>query len=196
MIILIGLAGTVYYSFKIYAGLSLSPPAPVVAIQEQAVPAVPPVTNIKALPKSNATRLLAPAIDLDAPVDMVGREADGTLEVPERFDRAGQYKFAPTPGEIGPAVIAGHVDSIRGPAIFADIYKLKPGNKIIVERKDGTTARFKVTKVQNYEQNNFPVNDVYGNTNNAQLRLISCGGTFNLLTQRYSENTVVYASLI
>lgn len=147
------------------------------------------------LPASNATHIEIPAIALDAEVVGVGKHPDGTLEVPSDYSKVGQYLLGPTPGELGPAIIDGHVDSYKGIAVFWRLRELKPGDSINIVRQDGKIAVFKVNAVEEYSQSAFPTEKVYGNINHAGLRLITCGGSFDLLTRHYNKNTVVYASL-
>jgi sortase (surface protein transpeptidase) len=115
--------------------------------------------------------------------------------MPDGFDFAGWYQYGPTPGELGPAVVVGHVDSTQGIAIFWRLRELLPGDEIYIDRQDGTTATLKVDDIQQYSQDQFPTDKVYGNIDHAGLRLITCGGTFSTVTHHYSDNTVVYASL-
>lgn len=150
----------------------------------------------KYLPKSDPVRLRAPAIKLDTALSAIGKNPDGTMEVPKDHHVAGWYSFGPTPGEKGPAVITGHVNSYLGPSVFANLSKLKKGQTIEVKRADGTTAKFKVNGVKQFSQKAFPTEQVYGNIEHAGLRLITCGGNFNYLTRQYSDNTVVFASYI
>ncbi len=120
----------------------------------------------------------------------------GELEVPKDFDTPGWFTPGPTPGQLGPAVIAGHVDSKAGPAVFFKLGALKPGAKVIVGRKDGTTATFSIDRVEQYPKDQFPTDKVYGPTNRAELRLITCGGTFDRSIGHYRDNIVAYAHLV
>ena len=121
---------------------------------------------------------------------------DGALEVPRDFDRAGWFTPGPTPGQFGPAVIAGHVDSTTGPAVFYRLGALKPGATVTVGRQDGSMATFVVDKVERYAKDQFPRSKLYGNTTNrAELRLITCGGRFDQATGHYRDNIVAYAHL-
>lgn len=149
-----------------------------------------------AFARSAPSRLRVPAIELETTFEApLGLNDDQTIEVPDSYTEVGWYKLGPTPGEIGPAVILGHVDSYEGPAIFYDIRDLKEGDEIFVDREDGTTAVFEVVKKEQYSQNNFPTELVYGPTLGAELRLITCIGIYSHGTQRYSHNLVVYAKL-
>lgn len=140
--------------------------------------------------------LIIDKINLQATfVEPLDLEADRTIEVPDSYEKVGWYKHGATPGEIGPAVILGHVDSIHGPAVFYSLPQLEPGDQIKVKRADGTVAVFAVTELKQYNQNNFPTEEVYGAIDYAGLRLVTCTGIFNHWQQRYSHNLVVYARL-
>lgn len=117
----------------------------------------------------------------------------GELAAPEDFGQAGWYEDGPTPGNPGPSVIAGHVDSRDGPAIFFRLRELRPGDAVQVSRSDGTTARFAVTGVERYPKAAFPTQRVHGPTPDRALRLITCGGSFDQAKRSYRDNVVVYA---
>jgi hypothetical protein len=187
----IGITGLAYCVITV-----LNPPALQTPYYAAAAIPVEPNAINHSLPASDATKLEIPAIGLSARVELVGRHSDGTIEVPPDVTVAGQYRFAPTPGELGPAIIVGHVDTYKGPAVFWYLRDLKPGQIIKVSRVDGKTAKFKINKIKDFPQNDFPTQDVYGDIDYAGLRLITCGGTFNYLSNRYSNNTVVFASLV
>lgn len=125
----------------------------------------------------------------------------GTIEVPPlgntpETNEAAWFDDSPTPGEVGPSVIEGHIDSAyQGPSVFFRLGALVPGDTIDVTLADGTVAVFTVTGVRQYPKTGFPTQVVYGNTNFAALRLITCGGTFDYTTHQYLANTVVFASL-
>ena len=138
-----------------------------------------------------------PSIDVhsDRLVDLAYTDA-GELEVPTDFDLPGWFSPGPTPGQFGPAVIAGHVDSKKRPAVFYRLRDLKPGATVEVGRADGTTAIFTIDKVEQYPKKEFPTSKVYGNTTNrAELRLITCGGSLDRQTGHYRDNIVAYAHL-
>jgi sortase (surface protein transpeptidase) len=137
--------------------------------------------------------LIIPAIGVQASVVDLGLTATGTLQVPSSTAVAGWYTGSPRPGAIGPAVIAGHVDSRVGPGVFFRLSALRPGNQVYIRRADGTLAVFRVTAVQAYAKDKFPTAAVYGPAPNAELRLITCGGTFDPALGSYLGNTVVYA---
>jgi sortase (surface protein transpeptidase) len=140
------------------------------------------------------TSLEIPDIGLATDLITLGKNDDGTLATPDRYDIAGWYTLSPTPGEIGPAVIVGHVDNYLGPAVFFYLKDLQPGQSIYVNRTDGSRVRFTVDRVELVDQQNFPTQQVYGNIDYAGLRLITCGGDFDPLTGHYLSNTVVYAT--
>lgn len=147
--------------------------------------------------RSAPTHLSIPAIDLEADFEApLGLRADQTVEVPALYTTVGWYKHGATPGEVGTAVILGHVDSYQGPAVFFNLKQLKVGDVIKVNREDGTTATFIVDEIGRYSRANFPTERVYGQTNTPTLRLITCTGTFNYGKQEYSHNLVIYASLV
>jgi sortase (surface protein transpeptidase) len=135
-----------------------------------------------------------PSIGVRAPLVRLGLNSDRTLEVPKDFGDAGWWAGGPRPGERGPAVIAGHVDSYTGPAIFYRLRELRPGDAVVVLRRDGTRARFTVQRSEQYPKDRFPTARVYGQTPGPALRLITCGGEFDDSTGHYLDNTVVYAA--
>ena len=128
----------------------------------------------------------------------LGLNADGTIAVPplRRNAPAGWYRYLPTPGEVGPAVILGHVDTARdGPAVFYRLHELRPGDTVTVRRADGSTAVFTVRQVAEYPKSAFPAQTVYGSVDYPALRLITCGGSFDQTHRQYRTNVVVYATL-
>jgi hypothetical protein len=148
------------------------------------------------LSRSVPTRIRISSIDLDTALSQVGLKADGSLQVPSDPYMAGWYQGSPTPGEIGPAVIDGHVDQVGGIAIFWRLRDLKPGDIIEIDRSDDSTAKFQVTSLEQFTQDNFPTHKVYGNVNFAGIRLITCGGIFNAQTGHYSDNIVAFGALV
>ena len=139
-----------------------------------------------------------PAIGVHTPLISLGLQPNGTVEVPplDRDAPAGWYKNLATPGEAGPAVILGHVDSARdGPAVFYRLRELQPGDRLSVGRADGSRVRFVVRSVARYSKKNFPTAAVYGPRPGAELRLVTCGGSFDALRGHYRDNIVVYAAM-
>lgn len=161
---------------------------------------LPAASTPRVLPISVPVRIAIPAIAVASPLLQLGQAADGSLEVPQpgpHYDDAGWYRYSPTPGALGPAVIVGHVDSAHGgPSVFYRLGALRPHDRISVTRVDGTVAVFAVDDVQRFAKAAFPTKLVYGNTPNAALRLITCGGPFDRRTGRYLDNVVVRASLV
>jgi hypothetical protein len=169
------------------AGTAPAPVAgagPVVPARQPAPTAVPP------------TRVRVPVIGLDSGLVDLGLDASGALEAPADFATAGWYAGGPAPGDVGPAVLAGHVDSSRGPAVFFRLRELTPGDAVLVDRADGSTATFAVTRVERHPKDAFPTAAVYGPTADAQLRLVTCGGDFDRSVGSYEDNVVVFARLV
>lgn len=152
------------------------------------------------LPSSRPVSILIPAIGVRSPIQELGLDQDGTLQVPQpgpHYNEAAWCDCSPTPGQRGPSVILGHVDSAsQGPSVFFKLGALRPGDLVIVDRTDGVAATFKVTGVRRYLKDAFPTAVVYGNTPDAQLRLITCGGSFDHGTGHYVDNVVVFATLV
>ncbi len=140
-------------------------------------------------------RVRIPSIDVDAPMGALGLNADGTLEVPP-YDAAGWYQGRPKPGDAGAAVIAAHVDSTTGPAVFYHLSSLAPGDVVTVDYDDGTSVDFAVGSMQSYPKSEFPTEAVYGPTDGPELRLITCGGSFDRQSHSYLDNVVVWATAI
>lgn len=148
------------------------------------------------LPRSQPTKITIDSVGISAPIISVGKLKDKTMETPYSRTNTGWYKYSPTPGEKGPSVIVGHVDWIDGPAVFYNLKSVKKGAKVVVTRKDGKKAVFKTYKTEQYSQNKFPTKKVYGNTDESELRLITCSGEFDRTTYTYNKNIVVYAKLV
>jgi hypothetical protein len=174
-----------------------APHRAVTVIAPPAVPAGGAVPDI-ALGPSAPVSLDVPAIGVHSSLLRLGLNFDGTVEVPPLDSpEAGWYENSPTPGEQGPAVILGHVDSARtGPGIFFDLRTVLPGDGITVGRADGTSVAFRVDRVATYPKNAFPTAAVYGDIDHAGLRLITCGGHFDQAARSYEDNIVVYASAV
>ena len=157
--------------------------------------AVAPVSVAAAAPPPKPVLLTIPAIGVKAPIITLGLNRNGTLQVPKTTTVVGWYTNSPRPGAIGSAIIAGHVDSRSGPGVFFWLRAMHPGERIYVRRADGTLAVFTVTVVRLYAKSQFPTAMVYGAVPDAELRLITCGGTFDYATGSYLSNVVVYARL-
>jgi len=173
------------------------PPAP--APPQPAPPppgaAPAPVRSVGAVPASRPLVVQIPRIGVDSEIVDLALNRDRTLQVPD-FGSAGWYVHAPTPGEVGPAIVAAHVSSRRGPDVFARLAELVPGDEVRVRRQDGTTAVFRVDGIERVPKDAFPTDRVYGDIGHAGLRLITCGGGFNRSTGHFRDNVIVYASLV
>ncbi|WP_327043651.1 class F sortase [Microbispora sp. NBC_01189] len=142
-------------------------------------------------------KLSIPSIGVKARVGSVGVQKSGVIQAPplNRPSLTGWYRFGPAPGDQGPAIILGHVNTRKGAAVFSRLRELKRGNKIAVLRADGKTAIFTVDGIEQVSKSAFPTKRVYGNTITSSLRLITCGGVFNAKEHSYTDNIVVYATL-
>jgi LPXTG-site transpeptidase (sortase) family protein len=155
-------------------------------------PITAPVQQSSA-PVSLPVALTIPSIGVQTSLVHLGLTAAGALQVPPSTAVAGWFTGSPRPGATGSAVIAGHIDSRAGPGVFFRLSSLRAGDEVYVRRADGTLAVFRVTTVSQYAKDKFPTAAVYGATPDAELRLITCGGTFDYDTGSYLSNTVVYA---
>lgn len=194
----------VYHSFDSSgADAAPGPPAAVApafsaqpADPQTAAPIVPPHA-VLSLPASPPTRLTIRKIGVNAPFTPLAMNAAGVLQPPPASNRnlAGWYQGGPTPGEIGNAIVAGHVDTKTGPAVFFLLAYLKKGDTADITRADGTVATFTVDDVETFSKGAFPDQQVYGDTPDAELRIITCGGAFDRKKQDYEANVVVFAHL-
>jgi hypothetical protein len=138
-------------------------------------------------------RLRIPAAGVDTPLERLGRAADGTMGLPSRPAVAGWYAEGPRPGQPGPAVVVGHVDTGSGPGVFFRLAELRRGDPVSVERADGSTARFRVTRLTRVPKSRFPTEAVYAPSLEPSLRLVTCGGTFERAVGHYRDNVIVFA---
>ena len=134
-----------------------------------------------------------PAIGVKSALDTLALDPAGVLRPPATAARAGWYAKGTVPGQPGPAVIAGHVDSRSGPGVFFKLRLLKPGALVVVALDGGTSVRFRVTAVRTYPKDRFPTLEVYGPTPGPELRLITCGGDFDRRAASYLDNVVAFA---
>lgn len=141
-------------------------------------------------------QLRIPSIEVTAPVIPLDLRDDGAIEVPVDVDDSGWWRDGPEPGERGPAVILGHVDSYTGPGVFARLTELEPGDLIHVDRDDGTSVTYRVTDANQYDKESFPTEVVYGPTDHAVLRLVTCGGDFDRAARSYLANYIVFAEMV
>lgn len=163
------------------------PPANASAVSDGAVPA--------ASATSPPVELAIPVIGVDTRLEGVRLDPDGSLAAPTDFDHAGWYSDGPAPGAAGaPAVIVGHVDSTKGPAVFYRLRDLRVGDPILFRRADGTTVKLVVYKTAQFAKSAFPAPSVYAATGQPEVRLITCTGEFDKATGHYLGNFVVFAA--
>lgn len=177
------------------AGGTAAPRVPDAVPPPGPAPSPAPAEQAVAAPVSVAI----PAIDVRSDLVRLGTNGDGTVEVPPlaEDDQGGWYERGPAPGAVGPAVILGHVDSQEwGPGIFFDLGALRAGDEVAVTREDGSVATFAVDRVERHRKDDFPTIEVYGNTDDAQLRLITCGGDFDSAVRSYEDNVIAFATLV
>ena len=171
-----------------------APPAPS-APSASAGSTAEPFTAVREIERAPVPeRLRVPSLGVDAPVGPVGKAADGTVEVPTRWEDVGWFDGGARPGEDGPAVLLGHVDSKAGPAVFARLPTAPPGTVVEVVGDDGQVTRWRVDRVEQHPKTRFPTEAVYLPALRPELRLVTCGGEFDRATGHYRDNVVVYAS--
>lgn len=156
----------------------------------------PTATTIPPVGRSVPVTLQIPAIGLAVSVSALGLNPDGTVEVPTDVQEPGWFDPGPSPGQVGSAVILGHVDSYQGPAVFFQLRSLLAGDPVEVTLADGVITHFVVTSVVMYPKTQFPDERVYGSHGYSALQLVTCGGTFDSQTGHYLSNVVVYTSLV
>lgn len=138
-------------------------------------------------------RVTIERLGIDSTLVGLGVQRDGTLQVPDDVAVAGWHRAGTAPGDIGPAVVVGHVDSYRGPAVFYRLRELQQGDVVTVTRVDGSQERFEVYAQETVRKDAFPTDRVYGRTEGPELRLLTCGGAFDREADSYQDNVVVYA---
>ena len=148
------------------------------------------------LPASRPVSIAIPRLRIRSDLVRLGVDSQGAMEVPSDPAEAGWYDLGPTPGELGPAVIAGHVTWNLVPAVFFRLGDLHRGDRLRVVRGDGVTGIFEVRAVRRFPKVRFPTKAVFGTIDYAGLRLITCGGTYDASTHRYRDNIVVFARLV
>lgn len=196
----------VYNSFDASAGVPPTPsmvslPAPSAPSASSApasrTPSASPSTAPPGLPPSEPERISIKSIAVDAPFTPLAIGPSGQLNAPPANDPnlAGWFKDGATPGERGTSVVAGHVDTKTGPAVFLLLSTLKAGNTVDITREDGSVVTFKVDSVETFSKADFPNDRVYADKGSAQLRLITCGGLYDKKAKDYKDNVVVFAHL-
>ncbi|GLY36577.1 class F sortase [Amycolatopsis sp. NBRC 101858] len=172
------------------------PVAPPSATPVEIAPSAVTTSSADALPAAKPASLSIPVIGVRADaIKDLGLTSGGELEVPGDATTVGWFTGAPSPGEAGPAVLAAHVDYKHVPGAFSRLKDLRPGEQARVGRTDGRTAVFTVYRVDRYAKAEFPTDQVYGDTADPELRLITCGGAFDRSSGNYLDNVVVYARL-
>jgi len=148
------------------------------------------------LTRSAPTLISIPAIGVKSKFIKLGLDKAGALQVPTSGQVAGWYTGAPTPGEIGPAIVVAHVDMGGKPGVFFRLKELKKGDRIEISRADGKIVKFQVTETTFVAKAAFPTLKVYGDINYAGLRLITCGGKFDSKIGHYLSNVIVFAKMV
>jgi sortase (surface protein transpeptidase) len=151
---------------------------------------------VAAAARSAPVELRIPAIGLTVAVSALGLNPDRTVQVPTDFQRPGWFQLGPSPGQLGSAVILGHVDSYKGPAVFFRLRALEKGDSVEVALADGVVTHFVVTEVATYPKEAFPAQQVYGSRGYGALQLVTCGGEFDRVARSYRSNVVAYTSLV
>ncbi|MEU3370126.1 class F sortase [Streptomyces sp. NPDC006660] len=184
------------------ADVTMGPPQPAAAAapassSRSGGPAPAAADTVEPLPFAPASRVRIEAINVDAPLMDVGTDAQGWVQAPPPQDPnlAGWYQNGVAPGMRGTSVIVGHVDNMKGPAVFYGLGSLQKGNHIDVARFDGRTAVFEVYGVEVFSKETFPGARVYGDTGHPELRVITCGGGFSR-ARGYDGNVVAFARLV
>jgi sortase (surface protein transpeptidase) len=170
----------------------ISPPTvkPVASPDADAWPDIPP------LPASRPVRVSIPVLGVTSSVMDLGLNPDGSMELPPGAYPVGWYDKSPTPGQLGPAVLVGHVDWGDKNGVFFGLRVMRPGDRVVVDRADGSQATFRVGRVERHAKDDFPTGEVYGDVGWAGLRLITCGGKFDERTGNYEDNVIVFARLV
>jgi Sortase domain len=157
---------------------------------------VPDKISGMVLVESKPVKVSIPRLEVHSRLIPLGVDAAGAMEVPHTARLAGWYTRGPTPGALGPSVIAGHVDLNGEPGVFYRLGTMRVGDRVAVSRADGRTAIFSVTRVAKYAKADFPTAAVFGSIDHAGLRLITCGGAFDDSQKQYVDNVVVFATLV
>ncbi|HSV67514.1 MAG TPA: class F sortase [Mycobacteriales bacterium] len=175
----------------------LAGPAPQLASPSAGDPAPAPSGAVgPGVARSAPVALRIPAIGVAVSVSELGLNPDRTVQVPTDFQEPGWLRLGPSPGQMGSAVILGHVDSYRGPAVFFRLRYLRAGDRVEVRLADGVVAHFVVSRVAMYPKEQFPAQQVYGSHGYSALQLVTCGGEFDTHTRSYLSNVVAYTSLV
>jgi hypothetical protein len=173
------------------------PTVPPSVIAGEPTPSVSP-SDVAGMDRSAPVEITIDSINVRAGVDQIGLAPDGTLEEQplSRASYAAWYRLGPAPGQVGPAVLTGHVDTKNSLGVFFYLSQLRPGDRVAITRADGRTASFSVDSVASYPKSDFPTQLVYGATAYPALRLVTCGGQFDRSAGSYRDNVVIFAHLI
>jgi len=186
--LVLAVAATAFLVLRLHGDESTADPTPSAVAPRTTTPTVTPPSAT-----ASPVDVSIPTIGVDSRLIGLGLRPDRTVEVPTDPDEAGWYRLGPVPGDPGSAVILGHVDSEHGPAVFARLARLEAGDEVSVSLDDGSLARFRVTRVATYANQNFPAEVVYaGSTTERTLNLVTCGGTYDRAAGGYQSNVVVY----
>jgi sortase (surface protein transpeptidase) len=171
----------------------LSQPAPVAAAATPPVPSwsIEPPTSGQSM--AAPVRVRIPAIGVDGPIVGIGVDAAGALTPPADTSQVGWYAQGPAPGDVGPAILAGHVDSRAGPGVFFRLRQLRAGDQVQVARADGSAQNFTVVSITQVAKADFPTDQVYAPAPAPILRLVTCGGSFDRAARSYLDNLIVDA---
>lgn len=167
--------------------------APLRTVADRRIVADPSVVDVP-----RPTRIRVPSVSIDSDVVDLGLTADGAMEVPsgDERDLAGWFVGGPRPGAVGPAVVVGHVAQDGAPSVFHRLPDLDRGARVLVDRADGSTAVFEVTRTEQHAKAAFPSTEVYGDVAGPALRLITCGGTVDRSSGRFDDNVIAFARLV
>jgi sortase (surface protein transpeptidase) len=197
-LIVVGLIGVFYFTGHAYGQPFLAPQAITTPYQPSVEAAVPQdISETDAKISYNPKSLSIPSVNVANSVTDVGLNTDGSLQTPELFeDKIGWYKNSKKPGQIGTSVYVGHVDTYKGPSVLSRLHQASVGEKIQVVDSEGNEFTYIIDAIEQYRQDSFPSEKVYADTVDSSLRIITCSGMFDHSAQRYSHNTVVYASIL
>lgn len=154
-----------------------------------------PVAREPAQDVGSPVAVRIPSLGVSSELEDLALGAEGELEAPVDYDLAGWYAEGVAPGDVGPAIIAGHVDSVTGPAVFHRIGELQRGDTIEIDTSTGETLAFTVTGSTQSAKSSFPTSEVYSNVPGPQLRLITCAGEYDRSIGHYLDNLVIFATL-
>ncbi|MEC3981085.1 class F sortase [Amycolatopsis sp. H20-H5] len=173
-------------------GSSGDSPAPAAAPGQTSVPVTKPFAGLKPLSVS------IPKIGAESSLITVALDIHGKIATPsvKKPMQAAWYRLGPVPGDVGPAIVLGHVDGNKQPGIFYKLKDVNPGDEVFIDRSDGKKLKFVVDHKDQVPKDQFPQDAVFGNTDKPQLRLITCGGAFDHEEHSYKDNIVVYANLV